>query len=467
MAYPLFALSVARILWHDTFKRCLMYQGSDRVVNRVLLIVVAGLVIVGCAQSGQRQEALSAKIKTVYEVETEAWAAYERGEPARAFDLWRKLVREAEAEASDHIDFYSNMRYLDVARYQGSMGWAHLTAGDYENARQAYNAGFHALSAGEEGHRQAMVIDNQGRQQQLQMLMMTSNYLATQGASPGIQAMGGMMNTYMQQQGNLSNAAAAQNTPILFKGLDQLSSDGIRINVLPAGPPLTNIGRLHMKGGGYCTASLIGWRIAVTNAHCVSRGGDDTPFWPLRSADELTLAFESVETPDAVQVIDFITSDKNTQRGGWQLYDYANDWALLVLDRHPVRRGHFGVVDRSDALKVGSRVFLAGYSGDQSDGRFISMHWGCTVYRLAPQIAEDNCRSWAGSSGTPMLFTDGDYRRFYVYGLHAYGRGERRNEDGTKRTHERGGGPRTSEFIDAYEGLRARLDVQQTTAVKQ
>ena len=124
-------------------------------------------------------------------------------------------------------------------------------------------------------------------------------------------------------------------------GDGSIAYDGVRINPIPVTGPLFHIGKLYLKSGGWCTASLIGERLALTNQHCVINS-EGVP-----SVVGATLRFESPRHPDAVTVIDYETP-KTSEK-----VDKLNDWAILKLDRHPYGRGYLGVSTEEKKLVKG------------------------------------------------------------------------------------------------------------------
>ena len=169
--------------------------------------------------------------------------------------------------------------------------------------------------------------------------------------------------------------------------------------------------------------------------------------------------FESVEIPDVVSVRDVIFSEDVQELQGWAYQDWKNDWAILQLTRHPVRRGYLGVIESVRDLEPGDKVLMAGYSSDQSDGRFLSLHWKCNYKGTTENgaVVTNSCRGAPGASGSPLLLASNDGRRFFVFGVHSYGhRGAFNMSDTTPVSGVTRGGPAVDQFYDALKSLLSK-----------
>ena len=221
------------------------------------------------------------------------------------------------------------------------------------------------------------------------------------------------------------------------------NSDGDRIAVIPTVGVFSRIGRLVTRAGT-CTASLVGEALALTSAHCVTeyeRRGGQVPQgrWPVRSG-RMILAFEGLYAPDRVEVAGVVLNDGNR----WRVDEdgsFEGDWAVLRLDRHPVGRGWFGVVD--DEPSVRDDIVVAGYAGDVEDGRVLTVDWNCSGATLAESaFTYHACAPAPGRSGSPILVTSGPFRLHYVTGLHSFA------AEGAE-GRSLGGGPRVSQIREA------------------
>jgi hypothetical protein len=244
--------------------------------------------------------------------------------------------------------------------------------------------------------------------------------------------------------------AAEVSGPTVLAG-KAVQTDGTRLVILPSIGSLLNIGRL-MTQDASCTASLVGPRLAITNAHCVTdlppgtyRPGN----WKITSGP-MTISFEGLYLPDRVNVVKVHLATGDT----WLIGDDAlrtsagfdratsTDWALLELDRHPSGRGYFALLPQGK-LNLNQKVYLAGFSGDLNDGRILSMHWGCSLAGASQLIVAHRCKMFHGASGSPILLTGRDFPFDYIVGLNANGP---ENQQG-------GHGPSVEQFRSAVAAM--------------
>nr|WP_269331486.1 serine protease [Futiania mangrovii]MCP1335545.1 serine protease [Futiania mangrovii] len=324
------------------------------------------------------------------------------------------------------------------------VAWAMLASGDTQAAEIAYRNVFDGIR-NFENQREARFRD---KVSSARIWEAFGSALMAAGAAYDSGLRGGDV---FQPSLYAANKTLAANLPegLSARVVEQtgIDPDGIRITLMPAYDPLTNIGRL-VSPEGTCTASLVGPALALTNAHCVTsyprqsrsvRAGR----WPASTRD-IHILFEGLYLPDRVRVVDVTLNDGASWRVRYD-GDYSNDWALLELDRHPAGRGWFGTADlsRSEA----HRIFIAGHSGDLNDGRFLTVHWDCLgTLKGGSPILHHSCATAPGSSGTPILLTQGDRKHHYIVALNAF-----KYEDAG------GGGPRTRQFQDAVNSKLAGI----------
>ncbi|GAA3538980.1 trypsin-like serine peptidase [Zobellella aerophila] len=387
-------------------------------------LVLTTAILVGCAGYGTTQSGLANKIRVESLKEKSALQDYTDGKYDMAITKWKEIAENLNNEAtSQKNSYFTDIRYLDKARILSNIAWSHLTNNNIEIARLYYEDAFNTLYDGEHSHK--MILHNSKINEISNMTTMKAiSEINMQLASDNISKhISSVAYNYSSQELNDKKFLQPVTPPKFFDDIEDRTSDGIRLNVLPSIPPLLNIGKLD-TGGGRCTASLIGYRIALTNSHCVTSGEEKRgKIWILKDFSKMRLNFESVEIPDSVKVVNVIYSQKNKRRGGWLYKDYSQDWAFLVLERHPIKRGHLGITSKISDLK-NNKFFLAGYSADQSDGRLLSLHWGCSLLRTHTKnrIYDTNCRSNPGASGSPLLLINGNNKHVYIAGLHAFGK---------------------------------------------
>ena len=435
-----------------------------RLPASLLAIFLISSVVSGCVVgTGLKEETLYNKIVSNYDLESEAIHSFYKNDDKGAIEIWTKLVEILLKEkANNESAFYANMRYVDLARLYSNIGWAYLINDDINNARVAYNNAFETLSSGDDGHKKALVASRQAMAEEIQSMKTLATLLSVLGASSqnaSIRFSAQMLYNYISTLGPPPDFMAEKRSPKLFEGLDKRTSDGVRINILPSVSPLINIGRLRDSNSS-CTVSLIGHGLGLTAAHCVTSGEKTSgTIWGFTEPTELTVFFESVEIPDVVSVRDVIFSVDVQELQGWAFQDWKNDWAILQLTRHPVRRGYLGVIESVSGLEPGDKVIKVGYSSDQSDGRFLSLHWKCNFRGTTENgtVVTDSCRSASGSSGAPLLLASNDGRRFFVYGVNTYSReGAFNLSDSTPISGVAGGGPAVNQFYDTLKSLLSK-----------
>lgn len=316
--------------------------------------------------------------------------------------------------------FYANGLYIDQARIIASKGWVSLLKSEFSQAREYYELAFSALTSGQAQHRSYL----HNAQLEHQNLMVFAGAVGQFNAQIATSPTGHALGTAMRRMANLILGQLdydVEDIEFTFEDL-RTSSDGIRITVLPTAPPLSLIGRLEDKGGGFCSAALAGPRTVLTNAHCISSesSSSETGLWLFKNRDSMRVHFEGLNVHDTVQVVAVETSGRNLAQGGWKKGDWSNDWAILTLARHPLNRTHLKTVEETTLLGSGAELAMAGFSSDQSDGRYLSIHWKCRIKDINGGYYQDTCRSAGGSSGAPVFLITDNFSDIQIIGLHAF-----------------------------------------------
>lgn len=225
--------------------------------------------------------------------------------------------------------------------------------------------------------------------------------------------------------------------------------------VLSRAYPWSAIGRLEWQTASgevisWCTATLIGEDLLLTNSHCLDRpvvdprtgqvAVDPNGKYVTQFTDSQTYQTISDRLIFKPSLINGRSIDKArvvSYRSGWtkNSQNLADDWALLKIDQRlgaANRYGYMGwrTLDFSNFnVQKASADFvrLAGYSGDfptdklrefGQAGDTAGVDAKCSILNADQGLLSHDCDTNPGASGGAIFgyFTDGNY---YILGLHA------------------------------------------------
>lgn len=384
-----------------------------------------------------------------------AWEAYKVGDNATAIASW-KIAANALRPGSE--PYFDGELYADHATYLANAAWAELKAGDVKGASQDFTDVLVTLQRAEEQHRDLLRQRDKTRNNIGLGLNIATTVLATvvsAKANTPQQNLQAQQYLHYVMANQLPTDVDSTGQVKAFIGDTPLDKDAVRFPVLPTLHPHNTIAQFLPLG---CTASLVGHRLALTNAHCVS----DKDGRQLNPSKPFELVFRGIRDETRVPVERIVYDEKYRRDTERSDSDYSDDWALLVLARHPERRGYLGLAPSNavDTL-VNARglISVAGHSADLNDGRFITMDWGCRLKSSRRKaVLRYDCATFGGSSGSPILAVEGPYKHTRVIGVHACG--QETSKDASRKQGRVGRdecGSHVRNFKNKLEQLRAEI----------
>lgn len=446
-----------------------------RAPARVVLAVIPLLCLLlgACASDLQRAERLRSE-------------ALSESEPA--YDL-AALVRLEEAKETlgrGSNSFFEDQAYIDAARYTTDQALLYLLNDQPMEAERTFLEAIQTLNRDVQDHKQHIVQRNKRMKQRVQKVvgMLTGiTFFASAKALGDVPEINQWLFALTQGIGekslDLTYALLEEVRVPLEQAPRHLEADFFRMPLFAHFHALAAIGRLELEGARRCTVSLVGKRLALTNAHCVV----DEAGRPIASG--LTVSFDKLH---AHRKLEAKPDERAAYLGiparplrispayldpssGRTAFDRCRvDWALLELERHPpdvtpfvATPGHQRRFPEPAFHPPGgalvTRVAVAGYSSDLNSGELITMDYGCPLGRLFDvDVMTYRCATWKGASGAPVLAAGGPGNLARLLGVHACGppglTPERLATEPSRDGLESLGTPAT-EFLPALRSLQA------------
>jgi hypothetical protein len=307
--------------------------------------------------------------------------------------------------------------YLDRARLLAAEGDARLRAGNRAEAARLYASAIDAIQAGDRTTSEAFVETMRAHADFQQFMARLSMVAGALNAAQPSARQGGLlarMNSDLAQRSQEAQAEmhgqAADRTRRLADATAAATAPG-RPATQHAGPPVRavvvsgpafHLGRVLP---GSCSGSLVGHRLFLTTQSCLM-GEDGRP----RDVASLAIAFTGIWRVDQVRVTAIHGPPGPVPRA----IPPERDWAILVLDRHPVGRGFNGYAVEG---RPPPALALARHDGELDDRRVLLLEWGCAGRRQGGLIATE-CQGGPHALGGPFLAAGG-VAEGITLGLHA------------------------------------------------
>jgi V8-like Glu-specific endopeptidase len=161
------------------------------------------------------------------------------------------------------------------------------------------------------------------------------------------------------------------------------------------------VGRINMKGAGFCTGALIAPDLVLTAAHCMYNPVTGVLLKP--ESIEFLAGWRNGRAA-AKRKARRIVIHKNYVAGeSLKVSKVASDIAIVELE-HPITTNAVKAFERHSALKHGDLVKVVSYAQDRSEAP--SIEESCQVLGYDPRALVLTCNVDFGSSGSPIFIVD-------------------------------------------------------------
>ena len=158
------------------------------------------------------------------------------------------------------------------------------------------------------------------------------------------------------------------------------------------------VGILQVRGGGWCSAALIGPSTVLTAAHCVYPDGKRELFDPARM--QFNAGWRDGLTAARRGVVRIVAHRDYDPRKPYDMPNIASDLAIVELDE-PIPADVAPFFPIADKIRSGAPVSVVSFSGRRSD--VASINDSCSVNSRDGDVMLLSCQSFPGMSGAPVF----------------------------------------------------------------
>ncbi len=165
----------------------------------------------------------------------------------------------------------------------------------------------------------------------------------------------------------------------------------------------SGVGRLRLKGGGFCTAVLLNETMAVTAAHCVFDHETKKPAKPERMKFEA--GFWMSRAAATRRVANYVAHPDYGYEERPGVKSIGADLAILVLEE-PIKDSTARSFELASRIEAGDKVALVSYGRTRQN--IPTIQEPCRVLGVEDSVFVLDCGAVPGTSGAPVFIRDGE-----------------------------------------------------------